>query len=77
MEHCLWGFAQGTETPPGQTEASVVRNAYKVKADKAYSLIASSVTKSLPSTYHINHGSCRSLEHFVKEVRIYFHHANC
>ena len=46
-EHGLWGFAQGTETPLGQTKASVVRNTYKLKSDKAYSLIASSVSKSL------------------------------
>ena len=47
MERGLWGFAQGTETPPGQTEAPAVRNAYKLKSDKAYSLIALSVSKSL------------------------------
>ena len=47
MEHGLWGFAQGTETPAGQTEASAVRNAYKLKSDKGYSLIVLSVSKSM------------------------------
>ena len=47
MERGLWGFAQGTETLPGQTEAPAVRYAYKLKSDKAYSLIALSVSKSL------------------------------
>ena len=47
MERGLWDFAQKTETPPGETEAPAVRNAYKLKSDKAYSPIALSVSKSL------------------------------
>ena len=47
MKCCVWGFVQGSETPPQPTASVEVRNAYKLRSDKAYSLIALSVDKSL------------------------------
>ena len=47
MERGLWGFVEGTETAPGSTATATVRNAYRLRSDKAYSLIALSVDKSL------------------------------
>ena len=47
MERGLWGFIAGTETAPAQTATAQVRNVYRLRSDKAYSLIALSVDKSL------------------------------
>ena len=47
MERGLWGFIVGTETAPAETATVQVRNAYRLRSDKAYSLIALSVDKSL------------------------------
>ena len=47
MERGLWGFVEGTETAPGSTATATMRNAYRLRSDKAYSLIALSVDKSL------------------------------
>ena len=47
MERGLWGFIAGTETAPAETATVQVRNAYRLRSDKAYSLIALSVDKSL------------------------------
>eukprot|EP00794_Sanderia_malayensis_P009008 gene9008-9970_t len=47
MERGLWGFSQGTEDPPSATESQAVRNAFQLRSDKAYSLIALSVSKAL------------------------------
>ena len=47
MERGLWGFVQGSETPPQPTASVEVRNAYRLRSDKAYSLIALSVDNSL------------------------------
>ena len=47
MERGLWGFVEGTETAPGASATATARNAYRLRLDKAYSLIALSVDKSL------------------------------
>ena len=47
MERGLWGFSQGIEEPPATTESQAVRNAFQLRSDKAYSLIALSVSKAL------------------------------
>ena len=47
MERELWGFVEGTENAPNSTATDAVRNAYRLRSDKAYSLIALSVDKSL------------------------------
>ena len=47
MEPGLWGFIAGTETAPAETATVQVRNAYRLRSNKAYSLIALSVDKSL------------------------------
>jgi len=47
MEHGVWGFVEGTETAPGAGAAATIQNAYPLRLDKAYSLIALSVDKSL------------------------------
>ena len=47
MERGLWGFIAGTETAPAETATAQVRNVYRLRSDKAYSLIALSVDKSL------------------------------
>ena len=41
------GIHSGTETAPAETATVQVRNAYRLRSDKAYSLIALSVDKSL------------------------------
>ena len=41
MERGLWGFTQeGQETPPAETATTAVKNAFGLRSDKAYSLIA-------------------------------------
>ena len=47
MEHGLWGFVDGTETAPGSSAAATVQSAYCLRSEKAYSLIALSVDKSV------------------------------
>ena len=47
MERGLWAFTQGTETAPAETESATVRNAYRPRSDKTYSLIVLNVNKSL------------------------------
>ena len=47
MERGLWGFIAGTETAPAETATVQVRNAHRLRSDKAYSLIALSLDKSL------------------------------
>ena len=47
MERGLWGFVEGTETAPGTSATASVQNACCLRSDKAYSLIALSVDKSL------------------------------
>ena len=48
MERGLWGFTQeGQETPPSSTDRPSVRNSFRLQSDKAYSLIALSMEKSL------------------------------
>ena len=42
IERGLWGFTQGTDTAP-----ATVRNAYRPRSDKTYSLIVLNVNKSL------------------------------
>ena len=41
------GFVEGTENALNSTATDSVRNAYRIRSDKAYSLIALSVDKSL------------------------------
>ena len=47
MERGLWGFTQGLETAPEESASITVRNAYRLRSDKAYSLIALNVEKDL------------------------------
>ena len=48
MERCLWGFThEGQETPPAPTDPPSMRNSFRLRSYKAYSLIALSVEKSL------------------------------
>ena len=48
MERGLWGFTQeGQEIPPEETATATVRNAFRLRKDKAYSLIALNVEKDL------------------------------
>ena len=51
-ERGLWEFVEGTETAPGASVAATVQNAYRLHSDKASSLIALSVDKSLQ--FHIS-----------------------
>jgi hypothetical protein len=47
MERGLWSFVDGNEEAPAETATAPVRNAYCLRSDKAYSLIALSVKKKL------------------------------
>ena len=48
MERGLWGFTQeGQETPPAAGAFAAVKNAFRLRSDKAYSLIALNVEKDL------------------------------
>ena len=48
MERGLWGFTQpGQETPPEAGASISVKNAFRLRSDKAYSLIALNVEKDL------------------------------
>lgn len=48
MERGLLGFTQeGQETPPEETATAAVKNAFRLRSDKAYSLIALNVEKGL------------------------------
>ena len=47
MERGLWGFVQGTETKPGDTAEAAAKNAFHLRSDKAYSLIALSMKMNL------------------------------
>lgn len=48
MERGLWGFTQeGQVTPPADSVTASVRNAFRLRSDKAYSLIALNVEKDL------------------------------
>ena len=48
MERGLWGFTQeGQETPPEETAPAAVKNAFRLRSHKAYSLIALNVEKGL------------------------------
>ena len=48
MERGLWGFTQeGQETSPAETSTTAAKNAFRLRSDKAYSLIALNVEKDL------------------------------
>ncbi|CAB4020330.1 Retrovirus-related Pol poly from transposon TNT 1-94 [Paramuricea clavata] len=48
MERGLWGFTQeGKEIPPDEDATNAVKNAFQLRSDKAYSLIALNVEKHL------------------------------
>ena len=47
MERGLWGFAIESEQVPAESASATVRNTYRLKSDKAYSLIALNVEKKL------------------------------
>ena len=48
MERGLWGFTQeGQETPPEESASATVRSAFRLRSDRAYSLIALNVEKDL------------------------------
>ena len=52
MERGFWGFVQGTESEPKPTASASVKNSYRLRSDKADSLIALSVKTS--SQVHIS-----------------------
>ena len=47
MERGLWSFIEGNEEVPAEDATVAVRNSYRLRSDKAYSLIALSVEKNL------------------------------
>ena len=48
MERGLWGFTQeGQEVPPGEDAPAAVKKTFRLRSDKAYSLIALNVDKDL------------------------------
>ena len=47
MERGLYSFINGTEERPAETATAQVKSAYQLRSDKAYSLIALSVEKTL------------------------------
>ena len=48
MERGLWGFTQeGKETPPEESASATVKSAFRLRSDRAYSLIALNVEKDL------------------------------
>ena len=48
MERGLWGFTQeAKEIPPGEDATNAVKNAFQLRSDKAYFLIALNVEKHL------------------------------
>ena len=48
MERGLWGFTQeGQETPPAVDASATAKNAFRLRSDKVYSLIALNVEKDL------------------------------
>ena len=48
MERGLWGFTQeGQETPPAADASGALKNTFRLRSDKAYSLIALNVEKDL------------------------------
>ena len=48
MERGLWGFTQeGQETPPAQGATEAVKRTFRLRSDKAYSLIVLNVEKEL------------------------------
>ena len=52
MERGLWGFTQeGQETPSAETATTAVKNAFRLRSDKAYSLIALNVEKTSASSH--------------------------
>jgi hypothetical protein len=48
IERGLWGFTrEGKETTPAETATNAAKNAFQLRSDKAYSLIALNVEKHL------------------------------
>ena len=48
MKRGLWGFTQeGQEIPPANDASAALKNAFRLRSDKAYSLIALNVQKDL------------------------------
>ena len=47
MERGLWGFVQGTESEQEPTASASMKKSYRLRLNKAYSLIAFSVKTSL------------------------------
>ena len=48
MERGLWSFTQeGKEIPPDENATNTVKNAFQLRSDKAYSLIALNIEKHL------------------------------
>ena len=43
----LWGTQEGKEVPPAETATNAVKNAFQLRSDKAYSLIALNVEKHI------------------------------
>ena len=51
MERVLWGFISGAEATPGQPDSVDIKKKYCSYSDKAYSIIALGVDKSLQIIY--------------------------
>ena len=78
MERGLWGFTQeGQEIPPAADASAVVKNAFCLRSDKAYSLIALNVEKDLQ--VHISSVTdplaawkiCRSNSNLCQSLRLF------
>ena len=78
MERGLWGFTQeGQETPPAADASAVAKNAFRLRSDKGYSLIALNVEKdlqvhiSLVQTRSLHGKFCRSNSNVCQALRLF------
>ena len=77
MECGLWGFTQeDQETPPAADASATVKSAFRLRSDKAYSLIALNVKKDLQG-HIVNNRPTRRVENFAEAIRICVSHQDC
>ena len=77
MECGLWGFTQEhQETPPAADASATVKSAFRLRSDKAYSLIALNVKKDLQG-HIVNNRPTRRVENFAEAIRICVSHQDC
>ena len=78
IECGLWGFTQeDQETPPAADASATVKSAFRLRSDKAYSLIALNVKKDLQG--HISSTTdplaawkfCRSNSNLCQSLRLF------